>query len=302
MIIMYHGISKTKNFTINARHLPANEFEKHLIYYKNNFRVVPLEQLCEMRKQSQASDQHTIALTFDDGYLNNLNVALPLLIKHEIPATFFISSARIEDPDYLHPSDLVDVIATVGTRNVIFGDEIFERIRGQLYNSRTRQNGYQYLMSLGINENKTTISRLRLEHDVDNLLRKLDAEVFELMGSESIMKLRNSSLIAVGSHAHWHVNLSKLDRKELESELRLSKNTLEQYISSSVATLAFPYGIYNRMVIDSSCSTGFQYLIGAGDVASPFSKDVFPRIGILNRAGHAFNMLSINRGFKKFGF
>src|SRR5687767_7412630 len=72
LIVTYHGISLKNQNLINGRHLSAHQFEKHLKYYKRNFNIVSLEAICEMKQKKVVPDRHTVALTFDDGFLNNL--------------------------------------------------------------------------------------------------------------------------------------------------------------------------------------------------------------------------------------
>src|SRR5687768_498906 len=110
LIIMYHGIGRDITTPVNGRHLPVEQFEKQLRYFRKNFNIISLEELCEMKLKGIHPKKHTIALTFDDGYLNNISNALPLLKKYRIPATFFISTASLNEPEYIHPSDYLDLI------------------------------------------------------------------------------------------------------------------------------------------------------------------------------------------------
>lgn len=66
-------------------------FERFCRYFKQNFRVVPLaEQIEGFRRGSDIGG--TLSITFDDGYLDNYEVAAPILERLGLPATFFITS------------------------------------------------------------------------------------------------------------------------------------------------------------------------------------------------------------------
>ena len=69
-----------------------------------------------------------------------------------------------------------------------------------------------------------------------------------------------------------------------------------------IDVIAFPYGYFNSDVVALSRETGYKYLLAGGSISEEWKQSVFPRIGILNMAGYAFNILSISRGFQKFGF
>lgn len=100
--IVYHTISAPKTA------LPANidvspeRFETHLGWLsKRRERVVPL------RKFLSAPDKENLfAITFDDGFRDNLTVALPLLEKYELPMTLFIAASFIGKEEYLHEEDV----------------------------------------------------------------------------------------------------------------------------------------------------------------------------------------------------
>ena len=109
LVIMYHGITKKNTNWFSPRHLSEEQFEEHLRYLKHNFDCVSLTELIHSAPKNKNRKQ--IALTFDDGYLNNLTVALPLIEKYQIPVTFFISGICTEEKpiNYLFP-DLLQAL------------------------------------------------------------------------------------------------------------------------------------------------------------------------------------------------
>jgi len=298
LIIMYHGVSNKKNFSINGRHLPADEFEQHLRYYKNNFDIVSLDEICKTNGCTRA--RHCISLTFDDGYSNNIQNAVPLLLKYQIPATFFVSSIGLIDKEYLHPSDQIDLIAHAGPADVNINGAAFSRKNKKLLNKDF--DAYQYINSLTFDEFKKTLLVLKRQFPFNDLVATIDPEVYKVVTSETVIDLASNRLFSVGSHSHDHVNLTQLSEPELSDQLAGSKNLLESALYSPVKAIAFPYGYFNTQVVKLSQQHGYEYLVAGGSVESEWKGLVLPRIGILNMAGYAFNMLSISRGFKKFGF
>jgi peptidoglycan/xylan/chitin deacetylase (PgdA/CDA1 family) len=299
LIIMYHGVIRQKNFSINGRHLPAAEFEKHLQYYQKNFDVVTLHDICAGKSTSD-NKRKVIALTFDDGYLNIIENAVPLLLKYKMPATFFVSTASLKNADYIHPSDYIDLIRKSTTENVTINGINFSHLHNELIHSR--MNAYQYINSLTLEEFNRALTNLRSNHPAESITRERDPFLYKIVSERTIGKLFVSELFSIGSHSHDHVNLANLSQDELTNQLQLSKALIEKINPGVVDCLAFPYGYFNEGVIEQALGAGYKYLIAAGSVEPNFSKSVFPRIGVLNMAGYSFNMLSISRGFKKFGF
>jgi peptidoglycan/xylan/chitin deacetylase (PgdA/CDA1 family) len=297
---MYHGV-RVGNKRINGRHITAWHFEKQLEYFKRSFAIVPLHELCEMKARGISPDRRTIALTFDDGFLNNLTVALPLLEKYKIPATFFICTAGITDSRYAHPTDRVDIIRMSSTSSLIqIGDESFYRRGHVMAGQKSDKHVYHYL----INE-LSYPDWLRMN---DSLAAQLDeksvaqnSEVYHLMSDQDVKDLANNKLVSLGSHGHQHVNFLTLSREETQFQLLASKNVLEAYVKP-VDAMAFPYGYFNATSIALAKATGYRYLIAGGHVDPPYDKDVFPRVGVLDGAGFSYTMLMISNGFRRFGF
>jgi peptidoglycan/xylan/chitin deacetylase (PgdA/CDA1 family) len=69
----------------------AAKFDDFCRYFSARFRVVPLrEQIAALRLGQDT--RGTLSITFDDGYLDNLQVAAPILRKYRLPATFFVTT------------------------------------------------------------------------------------------------------------------------------------------------------------------------------------------------------------------
>ena len=301
LIIFFHGVATRDAFQINGRHMPIDQFEKLLQYFVDNFEVVSLEKICKL--DDRGSGRKRIALTFDDGFLNNLEVALPLLEKYQLPATFFVSSICMESKEYVHPSDFLDLvkIKTAGNR-IEIGSEIFTKSRNQLLNIRDGQSVYNFIEKLPLIELKTYLAVLEATRERASLVKNINEELYKLVSKDAVQKLASGRLVTVGSHGHLHVNLNMLSSEDIGEQLNYSKLSLEKYSHKPVECLAFPYGHFNETVIELAKNAGFAYLFAGGDVEKKYERVVFPRIGVSNMRNFAFNVLSINRGFRRFGF
>jgi len=91
VILCYHSIHPTCSF----RSATPELFETHLQWLKEHCDVVPLQKLLSSRSWDRLS-QPKVAITFDDGYLDNYVYAFPLLMKHQLSATFFFTVGLLE--------------------------------------------------------------------------------------------------------------------------------------------------------------------------------------------------------------
>ncbi|MFA6476205.1 MAG: polysaccharide deacetylase family protein [Candidatus Paceibacterota bacterium] len=92
-ILLYHRITTPIQDPIMLCVSPER-FESHLIFLKKNYEVIPLRELSKRLIDSKIKGNEA-AITFDDGYQDNLSNALPLLEKYNIPATIFITTGHI---------------------------------------------------------------------------------------------------------------------------------------------------------------------------------------------------------------
>jgi peptidoglycan/xylan/chitin deacetylase (PgdA/CDA1 family) len=94
VILCYHSVNPLR-WDLSS---DPDVFESHLAWLTRECRVVGLRELVATRPDGPVSAP-IVALTFDDGYEDNLTVALPLLRKHGLPATFFVTPGLVErDP------------------------------------------------------------------------------------------------------------------------------------------------------------------------------------------------------------
>ncbi len=99
-IVMYHHIDELDHHAVAT--IPADRFEKHLQYLKDHrFDVLSMDELVQAKRSGQRISRKTVALTFDDGYVDNYEQAYPLLKRYGFPATMFISSDLVGKPGYI---------------------------------------------------------------------------------------------------------------------------------------------------------------------------------------------------------
>ncbi len=104
-IIMYHSVGPA---SVNTPVVSKRIFRKQLEYLRDKkFKVVPLSKIAEMMKNNRVP-RRVIAITFDDGYKNNLDAA-KVLKEFGFPATIFMIVHNIGKKGYLSLDDLHDI-------------------------------------------------------------------------------------------------------------------------------------------------------------------------------------------------
>ena len=92
-VLFYHRIADTNP---NGWTLPVAEFTRQLDWLTRRFDFVSLQE-AQRRLGESKSRRPAVAITFDDGYGENCDAAIPLLLKRRIPFTYFVSTRIIRD-------------------------------------------------------------------------------------------------------------------------------------------------------------------------------------------------------------
>jgi peptidoglycan/xylan/chitin deacetylase (PgdA/CDA1 family) len=90
-VLFYHRVadSHPNNWTISRA-----GFRRHVDYCRRHFELVDLVEV-QRRVRNRDSARPVVSFTFDDGYYDNCDFALPLLLEHKIPCTYFVTTSYI---------------------------------------------------------------------------------------------------------------------------------------------------------------------------------------------------------------
>ena len=90
-ILMYHGVSNSHAYNCVLK----GQFEKQLEWVSAHYEIIALSDLVLRLREQTPIERDQLAVTFDDGYLNFMESALPVLREREIPATLFVPAAKV---------------------------------------------------------------------------------------------------------------------------------------------------------------------------------------------------------------
>lgn len=260
-IILYHGIDLKGSTSFNTRFVSKDHFEEHLVLYSKYFNVVPLKQLFD---GTDLSKGFNLAITFDDGYATNVRYALPLLEKHKIPATFFVTG--ISDTAYpcLWP-DFLDLATSFTDRTIRIRDHIYVKRRGRKFTQYYGKDGRtlkETLISLGDDVSREVFQAF--EHVQDKVLVPSLEDYWRPMNNEELAELSRSSWTTIGSHGYMHFNLAKSTKTEIIRDLQMSKKYLESIVGDDIDMIAYPYGQYTHEIKRLAEAMGFDRHLAMG--------------------------------------
>jgi peptidoglycan/xylan/chitin deacetylase (PgdA/CDA1 family) len=115
-ILVYHTINHADGQNDCPEMISPERFEQQLGWLSSNRRVVPL---VDTLKPGQRG---AVAITFDDGYRDNLTIALPLLEKYRLPMTLFVVAGFVGRENYLSADELGQMakhpLVTIGSHGL----------------------------------------------------------------------------------------------------------------------------------------------------------------------------------------
>ncbi len=81
----------------------------------------------------------------------------------------------------------------------------------------------------------------------------------KFLNRQELIELSNISGATIGSHGHAHTHLAKMSPQDVTSDLKQSKDWLEQIVQKPVTTLSYPHGSYNNDVVRIASEIGFEF-------------------------------------------
>lgn len=301
IIINFHGVTNIKGNRFNNRHIDASEFEKIIIYLNKNYNVVPLKDIFEIYRSKKTTSKRTIALTFDDGYINNFTVALPILKKHNVPATFYLISEGLVNKDFYVWPDVIDLIQKNTKQDLVFS---FGTFKFPNFYCEELKLSLVDLMKKSGNKREDYLNEIKTKYPVYLTEAAKFPELIKLITKEEIAAYKNEPMIEYGSHTHLHYNLEHLNEQKCLEEVNRSKQLIEESIGKSIVSLAFPDGSYNATTIANCKKAGYENVTAVSYKLNENNTDpyILSRFTISNSTTFESNILRLVMQYDEFGF
>ncbi|MGK2953773.1 MAG: polysaccharide deacetylase family protein [Thiobacillus sp.] len=213
----------------------VESFDAQMGLLKSVFNVLPLHEAVE-RLQAGTLPARAAAITFDDGYADNLTHALPILQKHGLHATFFIATSYLNGGRMFNDTVIESIrrsplshldLSELGLGTHDLGSDA---AKAQAIGKILPQVKYQPLDARDI-----TVAEITARAAVDRLPDGL-------MMTTAQLKQLHAAGMEIGGHTHRHPILAKLDDTEAHAEIAAGKAWLEETLGNRVRLFAYPNG------------------------------------------------------------
>ncbi len=191
-----------------------------------------------MRGEGSGSGRFAV-LTFDDGYRDNLDHALPILQKHRAPATVYVCSGMIDGTANCWWLLLERAIAE---NKAVDLDILGHRYTCDCADERSKNRAFSRLLlalrSAPVDEQRRVSAELCQRYGLDMALM-LKAEMLDWQG---VRDLATSGLVTVSGHSRTHASLAGLSASLCREEIVGGCADIEQQTGQRVVDFAYPFG------------------------------------------------------------
>lgn len=211
------------------------QFDQLMRFIAKHFSVLSLSEAID-RLERGTLPRRTCSITFDDGYADNLMIALPILEKYHLPATVFVATGYLDG-------------------GCMFNDAIIDSISFAKKAAIDLEDLDLGILPIASNEDKNTAISAILNHikfsppklraqQVTHVINAAECRELPtnlMLTSQQVRELEQRG-VEIGGHTDKHTILNTLDDDEALEEILTGKNRLESIISKPITSFAYPNG------------------------------------------------------------
>ena len=231
-ILIYHRVLPAAD-PLQPDISTAAGFEARMRWLRRVFRILPLSDALT-RLRSGNLPGRAMAITFDDGYADNAEVALPVLRRLGIPATFFIATGFLNGGRMWNDTVIETVRGAGGVELATPGLDL-----GPLRCRTQDEQRHAIRELLGTLKYYTPERRLAL---ANGLAEACGVALPPLMMRESQVRELREAGMAIGAHTVQHPILASIGDAAAQQEIAQSKVHLEEILGERVPLFAYPNG------------------------------------------------------------
>ena len=301
-ILTYHRVVEPENSALPLQpgmFVTPETFRVHMRYLASECSVISLATLCNSVLANSPLPDKTVAVTFDDGWIDTFTTARPIMKQFGLKATVFLPTAYIGTRDLFWSDKIAYAIQTL-----IAKKENHQRIRSLLeQQDKAPANSKPSLSSLPVpvkrellrllSNNITKLSQddtdLILEtlkttpakerKEAVDVLRDLAKDYQSSPRDRLMMRWEEVKTMAdegfeFGSHSHNHLNMTELSTAQMHDEVVTSSQILREHLPHPASTFCYPGGYYNSMTQNVLQNSGVRQAVLAENT------HFFPGLGV----------------------
>lgn len=300
-IVMYHRVIDDPSrdpFSLGMC-VARDHFYDQIRYFRRYFNPIGLLDAVARLQSGDPLPDRAVSVTFDDGYLDNYQLALPMLEERQIPMTLFVPTGGLDTDEPLWWDRVIHAFATT-TKSSLAPQSAGIPLSADTLSLSPWKRGETVELVLGslwtLPMDKVKPAVLRIEREL--LPPRSPASKARRMTSQQILDMHRRG-VEIAAHSVHHPNLLLETPAQVRWEMQTSKRTLEHLCGSPVDGFAYPAGWMNDDTVSAAKESGFRYAVTTKSAFN--SKEIDPlrlsRVGMPNTSAADFKraLISIAR-------
>lgn len=251
------------------------QFDAIISFLSRAYTVIPLGEAARCLAEGTLPSAAAV-ITFDDGYADNVTEARDILMKHGVPATFFIATAFL-DGGRMWNDDVIEAVRALPPTELNLAAEDLGIHR--IGDTASRVEAYGRI--LGALKYRPHLARTETARHLARSAGLTD--VSDLMMTTPQLKGLCQDGMEIGAHTHSHPILNSLPDDEAEAEIRMGRARLESILGRNISVFAYPNGVpgkdYGSQHVEMVRNAGFVAAVSTQPGLASATSDAwqFPR-------------------------
>ena len=235
-ILIFHRVLQSPD-PLFPDEIHAKQFQRVCGWIRGWFNVLPLREASN-RLADGTLPARALSITFDDGYADNHDVALPILQEHGLSATFFVSTGFMDGGRMWNDTLIEAVRAAKGDSLDLTGLGLPGLESVSLSTMQERRRAVDQLIKAC-----RYLPMAQREAATQEVARKAGGSLpSALMMSRDQLQAMHAQGMELGGHTVTHPILARLALDEARTEVKSGKDALESILQSPVTSFAYPNG------------------------------------------------------------
>lgn len=258
--------------------LRRDVFARTLSFFKRHYSVVTLEDVLQARRGTKRLPPRAMLLTFDDGWSDNVDHALPELRDAGLPGLMFVVADAVGRAQPFWQERMIGA----WRRGMLRTADVADALRNMPHEGRVATTVAEDLD--GLRRLIADIERLaqdRREALLAPFLAAMDDGHRHMVDAGDLARLREGG-VALGLHGKTHVRMNQAD--DLDAELGGARDALAAALADDhrAHSMSFPHGVFDMDIASRARDAGYELLFTSVPVLNPTR----PGVGwLLGRTG-----------------
>jgi len=269
-VLMLHGVmapNSQTSWTPLRPQISPDELKRTLGILSHYYQFITIDQTIDILEGKVALIENALLITFDDGYRNNIDYALPIFEQFGIKPILFVATGHLDSKlpfwfdriDYALQQNMGELISFEYQGNEYCFDATSLPALKDSYQKFRDDCKYAFTDDIDMNKLFNALSEM-LESRSGKALRDICVEDdwSGIVSWEQLKEAVKFNRIDVGSHTVDHWRLDSLSETQIIAQLQQSKMRIEEELATQCQYFCYPNGNYNELAVSLTKESGYR--------------------------------------------